>query len=211
MTAIDVYRALLSRGALPVLTLYGSSAGAPRLELSGKVVANHVAKAANFLVDDLMIDAGSNLELDLPSHWRLITWGLGGLLAGATVGFEDGETLVTTDPSGDADEVIAVSLGALDLSYPGDLPAGVTDGNGEVLSQPDILLDETLGADSNAADFQVDLPEGSGRLLLVDPTPQELLSTFLSALQKDWTLVVADADWAEKAEQVEGAVRLPRV
>ncbi|WP_182353718.1 TIGR03089 family protein [Flaviflexus huanghaiensis] len=200
MTALTIYRKLVERGASPVLTLYGSAAGAPRLELSGRVVANHAAKAANLLAGDLMIEPGAPLRLDLPTHWRLLTWGLGGLLAGAELSSE-GDTVVTTDPEADGDDVIVVALGALDMSWPGELPAGVIDGNAEVLGQADILLDESLAAPV----LPRPIDGAPGRLLVVDPNPMELLDAFVAAVATGSTLVVSDAASAAKAMQAESA------
>lgn len=209
MTALGVYKSLTSRGPMPALTLYGSPAGAPRLELSGKVVANHAAKAANYLADDLMIDQGSLLRLDLPVHWRLLTWGLGGFLAGAHVSFEEGDTTITATPEeATGDEIIAVSLGALDLSWRGELPARVTDGNAEVLSQADILLDEYNHAESNADAFTTSIDVQDPRILLVNPDPDTLLRTFMSAMQSGQTLVVADKSTEAQAAATEGSTRI---
>lgn len=205
MTALEIYRALLRRGTAPALTLYGPSAGAPRLELSGNVVANHAAKAANFLSDDIMLDPGQELKLDLPAHWRLLTWALGGLLSGAHLS-PDGDVVITNDPDADGDDVVAVSLGALDLSWPGDLPPMVIDGNAELLGQADLLLDESNGAESNAADLLERIEADGDRLLLVDPSPEKLIAVFLGAMISGRSLVITDEASREKALSAEGAV-----
>lgn len=203
MNPLDTYRALIERGSDPALTLYGAPAGAPRLELSGKVVANHAAKAANFLADDLMLEPGSRLTLDLPVHWRLLTWALGGLLAGAHLA-PDGDTVVTSRPAPAAADVVAVSLGALDMSWPGDLPAGVIDGNAELLGQADALLDASLADASNASAFaRPDLAAGP-RLLVVDPDQTDLIGLFLHAAVSGTTLVLSDRANAEQARRLEG-------
>lgn len=209
MNALATYHALVSRGSRPALTLYGSAAGAPRLELSGTVIANHAAKAANYLADDLMIDQGSPLRLDLPVHWRLLTWGLGGFLAGAHVSFEEGDTIITATPEeANGDEIIAVSLGALDLSWRGELPVGVTDGNAEVLAQADVLLDEFNHEESNADTFTTSIDVQYPRILLVNPDPDTLLRTFMSAMLSGQTLVVVDAATEAQAAATEGATRI---
>lgn len=205
MTALEIYRALIKRGTAPALTLYGPSAGAPRLELSGHVVANHAAKAANFLSDDIMLDPGQKLKLDLPPHWRLLTWALGGLLSGAHLS-PDGDVVITNDPDADGDDVVAVSLGALDLSWSGDLPPMVIDGNAELLGQADLLLDESNGAESNAADLLQRIEVEDDRLLLVDPSPDKLIAVFLGAMIAGKSLVITDEANREKALSAEGAV-----
>lgn len=205
MTALEIYRALIKRGTAPALTLYGPSAGAPRLELSGNVVANHAAKAANFLSDDIMLDPGQELKLDLPAHWRLLTWALGGLLSGAHLS-PDGDVVITNDPDAEGDDVVAVSLGALDLSWPGDLPPMVIDGNAELLGQADLLIDESNGAESNAADLLERVEAEGDRLLLVDPSPDKLIAVFLGAMISGKSLVITDEASREKALSAEGAV-----
>ena len=66
----------------PALTWYG---GDGRIELSGRVAANHLAKICGYLLDEIWLTPGQALHLDLPAHWKQVLWGLGGLLAGATV------------------------------------------------------------------------------------------------------------------------------
>lgn len=209
MTALDIYNCLLDRGTSPALTLYGPSAGTARLELSGKVVANHVAKAANLLTDDIMIDPGQDVKIDLPPHWRLLTWTLGALIAGGRVTPEAADVVVTTNPDADGDDVIVVSLGALDLSWPGDLPGGVIDGNADVLSQADTLLDGSNAAESNVDDLLAQVATSASRILIVDPCSERLVSVFLSSVLAGKTLVVADTANAQRAVAAEGAELYP--
>ncbi|MBV9830345.1 MAG: TIGR03089 family protein, partial [Marmoricola sp.] len=54
--------------APPLLTAYDDSTG-ERTELSVTTYANWVSKTANLLVDELGLDEGDVLLLDLPSHW----------------------------------------------------------------------------------------------------------------------------------------------
>lgn len=48
--ALSVYRSLVARGAAPALTWYG---GDGRIELSGRVAANHLAKICGYLLDEI--------------------------------------------------------------------------------------------------------------------------------------------------------------
>src|SRR5690625_3641474 len=66
--------------AQPRLTWYGAED--ERVELSGRVLANWVIKAANLLVEDSDVEPGSRVSLDLPVHWRSLVWGLATLVAG---------------------------------------------------------------------------------------------------------------------------------
>ena len=61
----------------PRITVYDdtdSPTRGERVELSARVVANWVAKAANLLQDDLDVTPGSVVRLDLPPHWRTLYW-----------------------------------------------------------------------------------------------------------------------------------------
>lgn len=158
--ALTIYTQLTDMGSHPVLTCYGPSSGTTRLELSGKVVANHAAKIANLLSDDLLLDEGDPIEIDLPVHWRSLTWILGAALAGVVRGPSD--LVVVTDNPGDhdAENQIQISLGALDLSCR-NLEPGWMDGIAEPLGQADVLIDT-----SRALDLETD---PAAERLLVDP------------------------------------------
>lgn len=218
----------------PALTLYGAPSGVadttsalPRLDLSGKVLANHVAKASNYLVEELGVDPGTRVVVDLPTHWRLVTWGLGALHAGASVVVgkhrihdgEPGTIIITDNPDIDGletdDTVVAVSLGALDLSWRGaPLRTAVVDGNAEVLGHADVALYPDAGADSNISWFLHDhagdgaaQPVSDRRPLLVNPSPLDALSAVLRLWSMNLAPVLtgdlANED-LERVSEVEG-------
>ncbi|GAA3510217.1 TIGR03089 family protein [Georgenia daeguensis] len=135
-------------GASPRLTWYG--ADGERTELSGRVLANWVTKAANLLVEEADAEPGTTVVLDLPVHWRTLVWALASWTTGARVVLpdeevEDVDVVVTTDPEGapgvdQADLVLAVSLPALAMSWDGpELPAEVIDAAAELMSYGDQL------------------------------------------------------------------------
>jgi uncharacterized protein (TIGR03089 family) len=66
----------------PRVTWYG--ADGERVELSARVLENWVAKTANLLVEELEVEVGDAVRLDLPAHWRTVAW----RLAVAAVGGE---------------------------------------------------------------------------------------------------------------------------
>ncbi|WP_127131951.1 TIGR03089 family protein [Georgenia sp. SYP-B2076] len=141
----------LSSGASsPRLTWYG--VGGERTELSGRVLANWVTKAANLLVEEADAEPGTKVVLDLPVHWRALVWALGAWTTGAQLvlpGAEDVEddvaVVVTTHPdqapgAGAADLVLAVALPALAMRWDGaDLPSGVVDAAAELMTYGDRL------------------------------------------------------------------------
>lgn len=139
----------LASSTSPRLTWYADS-GSERVELSGRVFANWVTKAANLLYDE-GVDDDTTVGIDLPIHWRAAVWACAAWLRGARVRFReegleisDAEVIVTDDPEFWADEgelVIAVPLQPLALSWTGDpLPDGVLDGAADLMAQPDVLL-----------------------------------------------------------------------
>ena len=67
-------------GPLPALAWHGE---ASRIELSGHVLANWVIKAIGHLHDEVALEPGDVVVLDLPPHWKrlvlaLAAWSLGG-------------------------------------------------------------------------------------------------------------------------------------
>src|SRR5690625_7671347 len=71
LTLLDTWT---SGQSAPSLTWYGPDA--ERVELSGRVLANWVTKAANLLADEADVTPGALVQLDLPMHWRTAVWAL---------------------------------------------------------------------------------------------------------------------------------------
>ena len=61
-------RRLAADPGQPLVTFYDDETG-ERTELSVKTFANWVSKTANLYADELMLDPGDTLRLDLPPHW----------------------------------------------------------------------------------------------------------------------------------------------
>jgi uncharacterized protein (TIGR03089 family) len=144
--AIDLMTALRSgQSTAPRLTWYGPDA--ERVELSGRVLDNWVAKTSNLLQDELDAEPGMRLRLDLPAHWKSVVLALAAWQLGMEVVFDDGEAelLATADPgpgaaAGGFDAVLAVPLPALAMRWPGELPTGVFDFAAEVRSHGDVFM-----------------------------------------------------------------------
>jgi len=126
----------------PRLTWYGPDS--ERVELSGRVLDNWVAKTSNLLQDELDAEPGMRLRLALPAHWKAFVWALAGWQLGLETVFDGGaaEFLVTDNPgSGEGyDAVVAVALPALAMRWPGELPAGCLDYAAEVRSHGDVFM-----------------------------------------------------------------------
>jgi uncharacterized protein (TIGR03089 family) len=118
----DLLDAALRRDpARPLLTFYDDATG-ERAELSTTTFGTWVAKTANLLRDDLAVEAGATVALDLPCHWQAAVWlqsawalGLHVVPAGGAADVH----VTTYDPAGPppsgAGEVVALGLGPLAL------------------------------------------------------------------------------------------------
>lgn len=112
----------------PRLTWYDDEPGptvGERIELSARVLANWVAKAANLLQDDAAAGPGTTVGLDLPAHWRSLYWALATWSVGATVVVGEqargADVLVTESPTaaaGHGGDTVLVALPALARSHP---------------------------------------------------------------------------------------------
>ncbi|MEO7070200.1 MAG: TIGR03089 family protein [Nostocoides sp.] len=125
----------------PRLTAYDDtpSGGGERIELSAKVLANWVAKAANALQEEWDVEPGTRVRLLLPPHWRLAYWAYAVWSVGAAVdltggdggaGGRDVSVTVSDDPAvvAEADgERVLVTLAALARRSPVPVPTGAID------------------------------------------------------------------------------------
>ena len=155
----------------PALIWYGP--GFERIELSGKVLDNWVAKTSNLLVDELDAEPGIRLRLDLPPHWKTLVWALAAWQTGCTVlvgdaagdGAAEADVTVTASQEVlDAAEgtVVAVAQGALELRWSGGLPAAAVDYAAEVRSYADTYL---AGEEAGESYTALHSSEGQGLTL----------------------------------------------
>lgn len=196
--ALALYNACVSRGTSPTLTWYGPDG---RMELSGKVVANHLAKIAGYLCDEIWLEESETVVLALPAHWKQVLWGLGAMLAGGQVQVgsarEAAVAITDTPESVQAREVLALDLGPLALSWTGaPLPGGVHDASAEVMGSPDALLDSSRHAASNFSQWAEmgALPSSAERLLIASSDPQSVLACASFQLGRGGLVVVAEGD-----------------
>src|SRR5437660_6789212 len=94
----------------PFLTFYDDATG-ERVELSLTSLENWVAKTANLLVDELDLEPGETVVVDLPPHWQAAVIRLAVAVAGGLVGsagrvafFAEGA------PEPDAEELVGLGL-----------------------------------------------------------------------------------------------------
>ena len=128
----------------PRLTWYGPDS--ERVELSGRVLDNWVAKTSNLLQDELDAEPGMSIRLDLPAHWKSFVWALAAWQLGMEVVFDhtSADLLATDQPDDGAgagfEAIVAVPLAALAMRWPGELPSGVVDYAAEVRSHGDVFM-----------------------------------------------------------------------
>lgn len=87
--------------ASPRLTVYNEADGT-RMDFSAQTTENWASKVANFLREELDLDDGSAILVDLPVSWQTVMISLGALAAGVTVHFAT-DTVATADSSDTAD------------------------------------------------------------------------------------------------------------
>lgn len=134
-TPADVLAQLLrSDPARPRVTWYDDTPGptaGERIELSAKVLANWVNKAANALQEEFDVAPGATVRLVLPPHWRALYWAMATWSVGGCVSLDDADPdLTVTDDAeaaADASAGVLVTLPALARSAPVGAPAGVVD------------------------------------------------------------------------------------
>jgi uncharacterized protein (TIGR03089 family) len=151
-------RRIRTSGAGPLITYYDLGS-AERTELSAVTFGTWVDKTSNLLVDELSVQPGHRIGLELarthPGHWVTSIWELAIWQVGAVATPDPGSgaTVVVTGPTflgtagvadaphADSDspdlQLVVCSLHPLGLGLPQPPGAGVVDYSTEVRQQPD--------------------------------------------------------------------------
>ncbi|RLV49910.1 TIGR03089 family protein [Nocardioides mangrovicus] len=116
----------------PLVTFYDEATG-ERTELSVTTYANWVAKTAGVLVDDLGLDAGDAIGLELPPHWLVPVFEGAALTVGLTLDDAAG-TVVGTTPEA------TLFCALLPFAVPAREPVATLDFGTLWPSQPDVFL-----------------------------------------------------------------------
>jgi len=170
--------ALAADPGRPLVTYYDLGAG-ERIELSVKTFDNWVAKVANLLGDDLGLEAGQRIRVELPPHWLSTVTVVAAWAAGLQVVMPEsacpadvcvvGPTALETAGNRSAGIVVACSLRPLGGAFVEPLPAGWLDFGREVGGQPDMLL-----LDHHVASGDVALQQAGGALTHAELTREGL-------------------------------------
>ena len=144
--------------ASPWLTWY--SASGERIELSGRVFDNWVAKSANLLGEVFDLEEDSLVVLDLPAHWKSLVVALAALHHGATLvdaehdDAQQATLWVTAQPNDEripgSCEILAVNPAALALSFGSDLGPVAEDFNASVRSYGDQFYPSAVSSSTTA-------------------------------------------------------------
>ncbi|MGZ4426818.1 MAG: TIGR03089 family protein [Nocardioidaceae bacterium] len=148
--------------ARPLVTFYDDATG-ERVELSATTYLNWVCKTAGLVQDELDVERGGLVLVDLPTHWLGAVW-LGaawamGLCVTDDPGLAAEADLVVCGPAGvpayaaqaGRVPVVALSLRPLGGRFTEPLPDGVTDYGAVVLAQPDAFTPYDPPAPDDAA------------------------------------------------------------
>lgn len=158
--------------ASPWLTWY--SVTGERIELSGRVFDNWVAKSANLLGEVFDLDEDSVVVLDLPAHWKSLVLALAALHHGATLvdaeqaDAQQASVWVTAQPNDpripNSSEILAVNPAALALSFGSDLGPVAEDFNASVRTYGDQFYPSPVSGDTSAIATNGDAPIGLASL-----------------------------------------------
>lgn len=139
-----------TRPSDPVLTYV--DAHGQRTELSARTLSNNVAKAANALRDEGLLDVGDTVRMEISWHWQRPVWLLASWTLGVTAGLDAGTVRITDARPLDAgDDCWIVSRHPFGLPE-SDLPATAIDAATLTRLQPDAFLAEDVDASSLAID-----------------------------------------------------------
>ncbi|GAA3807986.1 TIGR03089 family protein [Nocardioides panacisoli] len=204
----------------PLVTFYDDATG-ERVELSVTTYANWVAKASSLLVDELGLERGMRLRVDLPPHWLGTVFVGAAWNAGLVLTAADDpdavvcgpEALARWAPRAAATTVLACSLLPLGVRFAEPVPVGVHDVGVEIWSQPDAFAPwDPPTADDAATDTQSQgevwttaaagtLVADGGRLLSVaNPASPPGVATFTEPLARNGSLVLVARAEPERLE-----------
>jgi uncharacterized protein (TIGR03089 family) len=210
----------------PLVTFYDDESG-ERVELSVTTYANWVAKAGSLLVDELGLERGDTLRVDLPPHWLTPVFLGAAWSAGLVVTDGDDPTAVVCGPelldrwAGDAAHrvVLACSLRPLGVRFADPVPPDVHDVGVEIWSQPDAFTPwDPPTEDDGAVDLAGTplshrqlweaatagtLVTGGGRLLVAaSPASPPGLATFTEPLAKGGSVVLVTRAGPERLDAI---------
>jgi hypothetical protein len=205
MAPVTTFPALLDRRLAadpgqPLLTFYDDASG-ERTELSVKTFANWVSKTANLYADELMLDPGDAIRIDLPSHW------LGPVFLGAAwaCGLEitaDANVAVVGPDGldGPTGTTLACALHPFATRFAEPLPADVLDHGALWPGQSDVF------SPLDATDLGVPTPDDRRVITDLDPLAADGQQLFLGLVAGAGSLVLVthpdERQWPAHSQSV---------
>jgi len=206
----------------PRITVYDDTDGATRgerIELSARVLANWVAKAANLMQEDLDVGPGTVVHLDLPPHWRTLywafaVWSVGGCVEVGPDAGDPPDVLVTDDATRgagtDAEYVVLVTLAGLARAAAVPVPAGAVDEARDLATHGDVFEawdepapgDDALRSAAGSTTYDDLVPAWSGaapRVHTTTPDTADFLALALRVLAEDGSIVLTRGHPGEAA------------
>ncbi|QWF79270.1 TIGR03089 family protein [Amycolatopsis sp. CA-230715] len=175
---------LRSSAARPLITHYDDAAGS-RIELSVATTANWAAKTANWLVDEIDVEPGDDVVVDLPSHWQTAGVLLGAWWCGANVvRASDDARIAFVAPGAGPTGAQATAIVALDPLGRG-LGTPPTDGSLDYLNEARLAGD----------DFSPLLPIPGDTPALQGSTVDEVLAAAKESSLSREDRVLSTLDW----------------
>jgi len=218
----------------PFLTSYDESTG-ERTELSVTTYANWVSKTANLFTDELGLDAGDTVLIDLPPHWLVPVFLGAAWSAGLSVTDDAGSAhdVAVCGPDslgehGDAQHVVACSLLPFAVRFAEPLPGEVLDFGLLWPGQSDVFVTFTTPSPDTVAWVSAERPRTQADLLeeaaftehedevrlLTDlhPAAGSGVPTFLAPMVHFGSVVLlrhpAEATWPARREDERATVEL---
>ncbi|MGP9682732.1 MULTISPECIES: TIGR03089 family protein [unclassified Brachybacterium] len=119
---VQLLTALERSGPNPALAWYGEAA---RIELSGHVLANWVIKTIGHLHDEVALDPGDQVVLDLPAHWKRLVLALAAWSLGAEVTMLDEQGAANSPDAAISTGAVLPEGADLSAARPAGAPADV--------------------------------------------------------------------------------------
>ena len=206
------------------VTYYDLASG-ERTELSVTTYANWVAKTASLFVEELDLERGQRLLVDLPAHWLTPVFLGAAWTVGLVVVTEGDADAVVCGPAGLATyagqaaslPVLATALHPLGLRFSEPLPDGVRDFGVEVWSQPDAFVpwdaptgdDEALPGTTQAELVGAPATLAPRARLLTDASPLAHPHVLLEAMTGNGSVVLVTSTEAlrDQVDRVAGTER----
>jgi uncharacterized protein (TIGR03089 family) len=200
-------RRLAADPGQPLVTFYDDATG-ERTELSVKTYTNWVSKTANLYADELLLDPGDAIRIDLPPHWLGPVFLGAAWACGLTIS-EDADVAVVgpTGIDSGARTTLACALHPFATRFPDPLPPNVLDHGALWPGQSDVF--------SPVAPTELDVPTADDRRVLtdVDPLSPQGQQLVLGLLAGDGSLVLVahpdERQWPARSqsERATGSVR----